>query len=603
MTGGSTRPGAEPLRCPRRRTSGSFRTAKTTPRFFFGRDDGAADRHREPARVPADDPLRPERRREDLAPPGGRRPRPARAGRAREPGLEAEPCAVRDLQFPRLARRPAAGADERSGSPVRARRSAAASSSRPGSRASRWSRRCGPGPSMCGRCSSCSTSSRTTSSTTRPRTARARSPSQFPRDRQRAEPARELPASRSARMPGRSSTASRDAYRACSRTTSASSTSIARRPARRSSGPSTSGTAACRRASNRTRVEPALVETVIARGCRRRPGLAQRACRADPTDERPTRSRRPSSSSSWSGSGARRSWQARRGLTVDRLEKLGGAQRIVENHLLDALGGLTAREQAVAADALPLPRHAVRRRRSRIPLSDLAEWTRRPEPEVVAVLEKLCRGESGRILRTGPPPPGVESEGMRYELFHDVLAEPILDWRRQLRAGAGPPRDDQALRSHRRSAARTRRGLRRARHLGSRAAWRDEAVLAGGNLACSRADRRFTRRLPPRSIGAPQPRSSPRKSDSGGSECHDRGSRAAARVRSEADPQRPYRPRLHRRVWSRRAYARLGRRGPHSPLVGHADAQTARPAAARSHRGGPRCCSQPGRAHAGLRRL
>ena len=46
-------------------------------------------------------------------------------------------------------------------------------------------------------------------------------------------------------------------------------------------------------------------------------------------------------------------------LTRATLEELGGAQQIVENHLLDALDGLTGREQAVAADTLPLPRHAV----------------------------------------------------------------------------------------------------------------------------------------------------------------------------------------------------------------------------------------------------
>ena len=62
--------------------------------------------------------------------------------------------------------------------------------------------------------------------------------------------------------------------------------------------------------------------------------------------------------------------------------------------------------------------------------SDLAEWTKRPEPEVAAVLDKLCRGEHGRILRAVPPP-ADEPEAMRYELFHDVLGEPIFEWRRR----------------------------------------------------------------------------------------------------------------------------------------------------------------------------
>src|SRR5262249_38351966 len=35
-----------------------------------------------------------------------------------------------------------------------------------------------------------------------------------------------------------------------------------------------------------------------------------------------------------------------------------------------------------------------------------------------------------RVLRTIPPPPG-EPEGVRYEIFHDVLAAAILTWRRR----------------------------------------------------------------------------------------------------------------------------------------------------------------------------
>ena len=114
-------------------------------------------------------------------------------------------------------------------------------------------------------------------------------------------------------------------------------------------------------------------------------------------------------------------------LTVSRLDELGGAERIVENHLLDALGSLAGPDQAVAADVF---RFLVTRSKTKIahPASDLAEWTRRSEPEVEAVLDKLCRAESGRILRRIPPPPTGGGD-TRYELFHDVLAEPIAEWR------------------------------------------------------------------------------------------------------------------------------------------------------------------------------
>jgi WD40 repeat protein len=116
-------------------------------------------------------------------------------------------------------------------------------------------------------------------------------------------------------------------------------------------------------------------------------------------------------------------------LTVDRLDRLGGPQRIVENHLLDALGALSPSEQEVAAD---LFRFLVTSSKTKIahPASDLGEWTGREEAVVEPVLDKLCRGESGRILRRVPPP--VTGDGAtRYELYHDVLAEPILEWRRE----------------------------------------------------------------------------------------------------------------------------------------------------------------------------
>ena len=114
-------------------------------------------------------------------------------------------------------------------------------------------------------------------------------------------------------------------------------------------------------------------------------------------------------------------------LTLARLEQLGGPQQIVENHLLEALEGLTPSERAVAADVFLF---LVTRSKTKIShsASDLAEWTKRPESEVSAVLDKLTRPEGGRILRTVSTS-GAETD-VRYELFHDLLAEPILDWRR-----------------------------------------------------------------------------------------------------------------------------------------------------------------------------
>ncbi len=138
-------------------------------------------------------------------------------------------------------------------------------------------------------------------------------------------------------------------------------------------------------------------------------------------------------------------------LTLARLEALGGAARIVESHLLDALGRLTPDEQDTASDCF---RFLVSRSKTKIahPASDLAEWTGRPEPEVSAVLDKLCTGESGRILRAVAP---AHDEGSTsYELFHDILAEPILAWRRQHEL-----RREQEAEAQRQRAVRRKLGL------------------------------------------------------------------------------------------------------------------------------------------------
>ena len=114
-------------------------------------------------------------------------------------------------------------------------------------------------------------------------------------------------------------------------------------------------------------------------------------------------------------------------LTLGSLERLGGAKRIVENHLLEALRGLSQPEQDVASDCF---RFLVSSGTTKIAhtAADLAEWTRRPETEVVAVLDRLCSGDSGRILRAVAP--AAETDVVSYELYHDVLAEPVLAWRR-----------------------------------------------------------------------------------------------------------------------------------------------------------------------------
>ena len=56
--------------------------------------------------------------------------------------------------------------------------------------------------------------------------------------------------------------------------------------------------------------------------------------------------------------------------------------------------------------------------------ADLADYAEAPRARVTELLERLCEL---RIMR--PLPPAEGSRERRYEVFHDLLADPMLDWR------------------------------------------------------------------------------------------------------------------------------------------------------------------------------
>jgi WD40 repeat protein len=113
-------------------------------------------------------------------------------------------------------------------------------------------------------------------------------------------------------------------------------------------------------------------------------------------------------------------------LRAETLRSLGGAQRIVRTHLADAMDSLNRQEQDVAAAVF---RYLVTPSGSKISYSDqdLADYAGLPQTVVAPVLQKLSSGDV-RILR----PVGDSlrrTGGSNYEIFHDVLAPAILDWR------------------------------------------------------------------------------------------------------------------------------------------------------------------------------
>jgi hypothetical protein len=110
---------------------------------------------------------------------------------------------------------------------------------------------------------------------------------------------------------------------------------------------------------------------------------------------------------------------ASRVLRLETLDRLGGAERIVPEHLDTALAKLSRTDSDLAArlfhylvtpSGTKIAHHA----------SDLAEYSEMPASQIGPLLD-LLSGQQARILRgTG--------DG-RYEIYHDVLAAAILDWR------------------------------------------------------------------------------------------------------------------------------------------------------------------------------
>lgn len=114
-------------------------------------------------------------------------------------------------------------------------------------------------------------------------------------------------------------------------------------------------------------------------------------------------------------------------LRLDTLGRIGGANRIVEQHVATVLAGLASDDdRAIAAGMF---RYLVTPSRSKISqaTADLIDYAEAPAGAVRNVLDWLSNRPESRILRRLDTPE-------RYEIFHDVLAQPILDWRRKFYA-------------------------------------------------------------------------------------------------------------------------------------------------------------------------
>jgi WD40 repeat protein len=104
-------------------------------------------------------------------------------------------------------------------------------------------------------------------------------------------------------------------------------------------------------------------------------------------------------------------------------ETLGGAESIISSYLDEKMSQLSEPDRDTAASIF---RFLVTPSRTKIAqdLKALADWTDIPEAQVESVLTRLSL-QKMLVLRTVR----VAGQPLRYEIFHDVLARAIFDWR------------------------------------------------------------------------------------------------------------------------------------------------------------------------------
>lgn len=149
-----------------------------------------------------------------------------------------------------------------------------------------------------------------------------------------------------------------------------------------------------------------------------------------PSDARPTGEEADQIETTYLQLVMKRLWDEETGagsrvLRLETLERLGGAQTIIGTHLDRSMAALAPEQQSAAASIF---RFLVTSAGTKIALTarDLSELSGTQESEVDPVLRRLSAGDL-HILR-----PIAARDGLgvpSYEIFHDALARPILDWR------------------------------------------------------------------------------------------------------------------------------------------------------------------------------
>ena len=127
-----------------------------------------------------------------------------------------------------------------------------------------------------------------------------------------------------------------------------------------------------------------------------------------------------------------RLWEAEteagsRVLRLATLESLGGAAAIVRNNVQAAMSSLPPRDQRLAAQVVRFLRRTVRVRRCG---TCPATWPSTPADPSLRYVRCSSGSHPGGSASCGPaPPPPGSSAPAAYEVFHDVLSRPLLEWR------------------------------------------------------------------------------------------------------------------------------------------------------------------------------
>jgi WD40 repeat protein len=114
-------------------------------------------------------------------------------------------------------------------------------------------------------------------------------------------------------------------------------------------------------------------------------------------------------------------------LRRETLQQLGGGAAIIEAHLEGALKALSPEERSAAASAFGYLGTSAGTKNA-LTAAELADLSGRPERLLVPALKRL---DDARILRAV----ASSDHDTRYELFHDMLAGSVSDWRRRHQAG------------------------------------------------------------------------------------------------------------------------------------------------------------------------